>query len=147
MRIAALYGPLYDWTRGGLVGRLVHAAVTGTKPNLENIRWAIYAEDGADQCYVKDAARAIALLAVADKLHHQTYNVASGRPTTNRQVVDAIKRVIPQADIQLPTAPKQNPVPYQDITRLGEDTGYAPQFSTEEGIADYIGWIRAGNER
>lgn len=145
MRIAAVYGPLYDSTRGGLVGRLVHAAVNGTKPSLENIRWPIYAQDGADQCYVKDTARAIALLTVADKLHHQTYNVASGRPTTNHQVVDAIQQVIPEAEIELPRAPNPSPVPYQDITWLNEDTGFEPQFTTESGIADYIAWLRAGN--
>ncbi len=98
-------------------------------------------------CYVKDGARAIALLMVADKLHHQTYNVATGRPTTNQQVVDAIKNVIPQADIELSAAPNPGPVPYQDITRLRQDTGFEPQFTTESGIADYIAWLRAGNER
>ncbi len=147
MRIAAVYGPLYDSTRSGLVGRLVHAAVNGTKPSLENIRWPIYAEEGADQCYVKDVARAIALLTVADKLHHQTYNVASGRPTTNQEVVAAIKKVIPEANIELPRSPNPGTVPYQDITRLHQDTGFSPGFTTESGIADYIAWLRAGNAK
>ncbi len=147
MRIAAVYGPLYDSTRGSLVGRLVHAAVYGTQPSLENIRWSIYAEDGIDLCYVKDVARAVALLTVADKLHHQTYNVASGRPTTNQQVVDAIKQVIPEANFKLPASPHPSPVPYQDITWLRQDTGFEPQFDTASGIADYIAWLRAGNEQ
>ncbi len=147
MRIAAVYGPLYDSTRGGLVGRLVHAAVNGIKPSLEDIRWPVYAEAGIDQCYVKDVAQAIARLAIAGQLHHQTYNVGSGRPTTNQQVVDAIKKVIPEVDFRLPTSPNPGPVPYQDITWLREDTGFEPQFTTESGIADYIAWLRAGNER
>ncbi len=124
LRIAAMYGPLYDPTRSSLAGRLVHAAVNGTKPNLDIWFGSIHAEDGADMCYVKDGARAIALLMVADKLHHQTYNVATGRPTTNQQVVDAIKNVIPQADIELSAAPNpghirisHGSVKIQDLSR------------------------------
>ncbi len=77
-------------------------------PNLKNEKasqgdfyfWfgSPYAEDGADLCYVKDGARAIALLMLSDRLHHQTYNVATGRPTTNQEVVEAIKSIIPEAD-------------------------------------------------
>lgn len=147
IRIAGIYGPLYDATRGGLAGRLVHAALNGTKPSLEHWLGSVHAEDGMDLCYVKDGARAIALLQVADKLHYRTYNVASGRPTTNQQVIDAIKRVIPEADLHLPSTGKSNPVPYQDITRLHDDTGFEPRFSIESGIADYIAWLRAGNEQ
>ncbi len=147
LRIAAMYGPLYDPTRSSLAGRLVHAAVNGSQPNLDTWFGSNYAEDGADMCYVKDGARAIALLMVADKLHYQTYNVATGRPTTIQQIVDAIKKVIPEVNFELPSLPNPVPVPYQDITRLRQDTGFEPQFTTESGIADYIAWLRAGNER
>ncbi len=83
MRFGAMYGPNYDATRGGLAGRLVYAAVSGAKLGLEGLRGSVYAEDGGDQCYIKDAARAVALLQSADKLSHRVYNVAAGRPTTN----------------------------------------------------------------
>lgn len=150
LRIAAMYGPQYDYTRGGLAGRLVHAALSGTRPSLEGIRGSVYAEDGADMCYVKDGARAIALLQVADKLNHHVYNVASGYPTKNQDIINAIKKVIPETNIELPAGHMPGcleTVPYQDITWLREDTGYEPQFSTEAGVADYIAWLRAGNER
>jgi UDP-glucose 4-epimerase len=34
-----------------------------------------------------------------------------------------------------------------DITRLRRDTGYKPAWDTERAAADYIAWLRAGNER
>jgi nucleoside-diphosphate-sugar epimerase len=37
-------------------------------------------------------------------------------------------------------------LPYQDITWLAQDTGYQPQYTTEQAIGDYIGWLRAGDE-
>ncbi len=150
MRLAAIYGPNYDATRGSLVARLVHAAVKGEKPSLEGLRGSIYAADGGDQCYVKDTARAIALLQTADKLNHQVYNISSGRPTTNQAVVDAIKKVFPDFRVELPrghapSGPKG--LWYYDTTRLCKDTGFEPKFDIEAGLADYIAWLQTGNER
>ena len=55
-------------------------------------------------CYTKDCGRAIALLQLADQLSHRTYNVASGRATTNIEVIAAtvIKKVVPDAQNELP---------------------------------------------
>lgn len=145
-RIGAIWGP-----RGHAVDRffaapqLVHAAVRGTAPELspEHTR---YAEDAIDLCYAKDCGRAIAMLALANRLDHRTYNVASGRATSNAEVVAAIRKVVPDAAVELPTGGTARPT-YLDITRLRQDTGYRPAYDTERAVADYIAWLRAGNER
>ena len=108
-----------------------------------------YADDGADLCYVKDCARGIALLLLADRLNHRTYNVADGRATKNSEIVAAIKAVLPGAQIDLP--PGRDPDgpgrdSYLDITRIRQDTGYQPEYSTQRGIAEYITWLQAGHE-
>ncbi len=151
MRFTAMYGPNYDATRSSLIGRLVHAAVKGEKPSLEGMRFmSVHAADGGDQCYIKDAARGIALIQTADKLNHQVYNISSGHPVTNQAIVDAVKKVVPDFDIELPAghmpgAP--DALWYYDIARIREDTGFEPQFNIEAGVADYIAWLRAGNEQ
>ncbi|GAA3985894.1 NAD(P)-dependent oxidoreductase [Actinomadura viridis] len=124
---------------------LVHAAVNGTEPDLSTLFGPAYAEDSIDLCYVKDTARAIALLQLADRLDHRTYNVGAGRATTNAEIIAAIKRVVPDARIELPTGGtgRQD---HLDITRLQQDTGYKPEYDTERSVADYIAWLRAGNE-
>jgi len=151
MRLAGMYGPNYDATRSSLAGRLVHAAVNGSQPNLDGMRFgSAYEQDGGDLCYVKDAARAIALLQTTTTLKRPVYNIGSGRCTTNQQIVEAIQQVVPSFTVQLPSRPlADEPAPewYFDITALREDTGFAPQFDLEAGIADYVAWLRAGNER
>lgn len=125
---------------------LVHAAVRGTEPDLSTIQGPPpRAEDSLDLCYVKDTGRAIALLQLAERLGHRTYNVASGRATTNAEIIAAIGRSVPGARVDLPTGgdPRQN---YLDITRLQEDTGFKPEYDTERAVADYVDWLRAGNE-
>jgi UDP-glucose 4-epimerase len=145
-RISGTWGPL-----GHLPDRffpapdLVHAAVRGREPDLSGLRTPPYAEDSLDLCYVKDTARAITLLQLAGKLSHSTYNVASSRATTNAEVIAAIKKVIPAAQIDLPTG-GTGVQSYLDITRIQQDTGYRPAYDIERAAADYIAWLRAGNE-
>jgi UDP-glucose 4-epimerase len=38
-------------------------------------------------------------------------------------------------------------ITYWDIRWLRQDTGFEPAYSIESGIADYIAWLWAGNER
>jgi UDP-glucose 4-epimerase len=68
---------------------------------------------------------------------------------TNQDLVAAIKEVIPEAVIELSSVDKEAEpaaIPYQDITRLVQDTGYRPQFTTTQAIADYTAWLRASNQ-
>ena len=146
-RIGGVYGPHYH-TMSNLASRLVHAAVNGRAPDLTSARGAFYADMGADWCYVKDCGRALALMAMADHLEHKAFNVASGHPTTYSDFAAAVRRVIPDAQVELPTRPpaeQLKSVPYADISRLTEAVGHVPQYSTEDGIADYIDWVRAGH--
>jgi UDP-glucose 4-epimerase len=150
-RISAGWGPLGRPVSPFFAApQLVHAAVRGTAPDLSTLYSPGYADDGIDMCYVKDCGRAIALLQLTDRLSHRTYNVASGRPTTNGELAAAIKKIIPGARIELPAGRAPNGPGddvYLDITRINQDTGYRPAYDTERAVADYIGWLRAGNER
>jgi len=82
--------------------RLLSAAVWGEDPDLTPPRPPAYAEDGGDLCYVKDCGRAIALLMLAERLNHGTYNISTGRLVRNSEVVAAINAVVPGANITLP---------------------------------------------
>lgn len=146
-RISAIWGPLGRAASPFFAApQLVHAAARGTGLDLSPLHSPVYAEDSIDMCYVKDCGRAIALLQLADQLSHRTYNIASGRATTNAQVIAAIKKVVPNAQVELPTggSGQQN---YLDITRIQRDTGYQPTYDTERAVTDYIAWLHAGNER
>jgi UDP-glucose 4-epimerase len=127
---------------------LVHAAVGGHAATAGRAA-AIYAEDGIDQCYVKDCGRAIAMVQTAPQLRHTIYNVGSGRVTTNAEVVAAICSVVPGFAVELVDGrnPGGSPTGSVDITRLCKDTGYQPRYNTGRAVADYIGWLRAGHGR
>jgi UDP-glucose 4-epimerase len=144
LRIGAVWGPLgRPASMFFAAPQLVHAAATGTAPELPG---PLYADDGGDLIYVKDCGRAVALLQVAQRLSHRTYNVASGRVTTNRELISALPgSPIEPAAGRNPDGPAHDV--HLDITRLVQDTGYRPAYDTGRGVADYLAWLRAGNAR
>jgi len=125
------------------LSRLLSAAVWGEDPDLTPPRPPAYAEDGGDLCYVKDCGRAIALLMLAERLNHGTYNVSTGRRVRNSEVVAAINAAVPAAKITLPRGrnPGRPPDNYLDTTRLRQDTGFRPEYDVERAVPDYVGWL------
>jgi UDP-glucose 4-epimerase len=147
LRISGTWGPLgHNPDPFFPAPQLIHAAADNRTPDLSGVGGRRHAEDSLDLCYVKDTGRAIALLALAEHLNHRTYNVASGHATTNAEVAAAIRHAVPDAGVDLSSGGDARQA-WLDITRLRADTGYEPVWDTERAAADYIAWLRAGNER
>jgi UDP-glucose 4-epimerase len=147
LRISGTWGPLgHNPDPFFPAPQLIHAAAHHRAPDLSGVGGRMHTEDSLDLCYVKDTARAIAQLQLADHLNHRTYNVASGHATTNADVAAAIRQVVPDAQVDLPSGGETRQA-WLDITRLRQDTGYEPAWDTKRAAADYIAWLQAGNER
>ncbi|MGC8461419.1 MAG: NAD-dependent epimerase/dehydratase family protein [Candidatus Dormibacteria bacterium] len=146
--------PSFIWGPGGrssspfsALPALVHAAML---PDARATDFThVFAEDGGDLCYVKDCAKAIALLHMAPTLGHSTYNIGSGRTFTNADVVASIRRIVPRFDATLSAGCSTQKVlvdAFMDLGRLQEDTGYRAEYGLDKGISDYLGWLLAGHE-
>ncbi|MFI5589340.1 NAD-dependent epimerase/dehydratase family protein [Amycolatopsis sp. NPDC051758] len=136
LRIGTIWGPVIDPESPFFpIPRYISAVLRGEEPK------PLYADDGGDCCYAPDAGRAISLLMTTETLRHNTYNVSSGRPFTFREFADALRLdALPGRQ----GGPGEDP--YLDITRLVEDTGFAPAFDVAAAVADYLAW-RAENAR
>ncbi len=152
-RIGAIWGPLGRPAAPFFpTSQLVHAAAAGRELDLSTVDGGRmpYADDGLDLMYVRECGRALAMLQLAGQLSHRVYNVASGRITTNREVIEAITAVAPEARFDLPDGKdpqRGRSDSWLDTTRLRQDTGFELEYDTERAVADYIGWLRAGNDR
>jgi nucleoside-diphosphate-sugar epimerase len=143
LRIGTIWGPLVDpESPFFFIPPYVNAVLRGEEPR------PLYADDGGDCCYAPDAGRAIALLMTARTLRHDTYNVSSGRPFTNREFANALRAITPGVRLDLLPGRQGGPGddPYLDITRLSHDTGFAPAFDVAKAVTDYAAW-RADNPR
>ena len=149
MRLAA-WGPLFHHPPSpmNVPVQMLRAALRGDALDYRTPPSRAFAEDGADIAYVKDCGRAIALLVLADKLRHSIYNIGAGTVMKNGALADAIRRLLPSARLDLPEGfdpegPRR--VFELDTTRLHEDTGFEPRYNLDAAVADYAGWLRAGN--
>jgi nucleoside-diphosphate-sugar epimerase len=143
LRIGTIWGPLVDPESPFFhMPPYISAVLRGEPPP------ALHADDGGDCCYAPDAGRAIALVTTTETLRHDTYNVSSGRRFINREFADALQAIIPGLRLALEPGRQNGPGedPYLDITRLAQDTGFAPAFDVAAAVADYVAW-RADNAR
>jgi len=144
LRIGNIYGPLYD-RENRINTRMIKAAMTGAPASWEGVLGgAPYAEDQDDAMYVKDGARAIAMLTMGRNLPSPAYNISSGQPVTHQELANAIKRVYPDAQIEL--QPGKNPrgrsYVSMDIGQIKQDLGWTPEYDINRGIAEWIEWLK-----
>src|SRR5207249_2617585 len=97
LRIGGIYGPLY-YSMHNPVSRICHAAARNAEPDFaDRPDGKIFEDDQADWTYVKDVARGIQMVHMAERLNHRVYNVASGRASSNKDVVEAARKAAPGA--------------------------------------------------
>lgn len=154
-RISGFFGPLYHATAvtPSLANRMCQAAVRGTPVDYSSDGSGFkeygkgttpFEDDGIDICYVKDGARAIQMLQMAETLEHQIYNIGGGKTTTNLELARAVLAKVPEANIPLRPGkgPRWKQDAYMDISRIKEELGFQHEYSLEEGVADYIDWLQ-----
>lgn len=101
----------------------------------------------ANFTYVKDVARGLVLAYRAPSLPHTLYNLSNGEHYSTRQIVDAIRRAVPEADLSV--GPGMEPwIDFTvlrgsfDISRAREDLGFDVRYPLDAAMADYAVWLR-----
>lgn len=147
VRMSRAYGPLYQGIRN-LAGLIVEQATKGAPVKLQNQD----PNEAHDIVYAKDAARGVMLLLKSAALHHRIYNLGSGRLTSLGEFAEAIKKVLPEAEIHLgdgpdPLVSTKTPMDIHacvDISRIREETGFIPEFDPYRAVEHYVAWARHG---
>ena len=144
LRIGSIYGPLY-YSMHNPISRMCHGAARDAEADFsDRPDGKIFEDDQADWTYVKDVARGIQQVHMADKLNHRVYNIASGRATSNRDAFQAVLKAVPGArcsSFKPGKTPGGSTNPATDLGRAAE-VGYRAEHSIESGIAAYIDWLK-----
>ena len=94
--------------------------------------------------YAKDAARAIVAAVERSGLTgFAIVNVGTGRLSGPEDIVAAIRAVIPGAEFVAGGEPSRERTQPFDLARAKSVLGWAPAFTLESGIADYLAEVRA----
>ena len=144
MRFAAIYGLGKGAERHGshnmIWGELIRSAIAG-RP--------IVIPQGGDQrldlTYARDVAQSVVKACTVDSFEGHVFHIGSGRTYTLNDFADAIRAVIPgaQVDIRPGLDPRgMGPLAYYalDITRARRELGYEPQYPPEAAIRDWLEW-------
>lgn len=136
-RILSVYGP-YDGSMT-MVTSTIRKLLSGEIPKFTA------AEQTWDYIYGKDAARA--LLALAERgQDKEVYCIGNGRSRMLKDYINIIRDTVDKnAQLMIgavPYAPNQVMKLEVDISKLTEHTGFSPEYSFEDGIAETVEWIR-----
>ena len=140
-RILSIYGP-YDG-ENTMIMSTIRTLLKKDKPSTTK------GEQQWDYLYAKDAGLAMYLLGEKG-ISGKTYCIGSGRTRQLKEYITAIRDYIehiydenlPIGIGERPYADKQVMYLCADITDLERDTGFAPRYEFEDGIAETIEWVK-----
>ncbi len=97
-----------------------------------------------DYLHIQDVADGmVALFACAGR---GAYNIASGRPTSIREIVESLGRITGRPDLlqigALPARANDAPLVLGDGRHLLDDAGWKPKIGLQEGLAQTVDWWR-----
>ena len=144
MRFAAIYGIGKGAERHGshnmIWGELIRSAIAG-RP--------IVIPQGGDQrldlTYARDVAQSVVKGCLVGSFEGHVFHIGSGRTYTLNDFADAIRKVIPGAQVEVGPGldPRgMGPLAYYslDISRARRELGYEPQYPPEAAIRDWLEW-------
>ena len=145
LRFFTIYG---SWGRPDMaIFLFTKAIVDGTPIKLFN-----HGRMRRDFTHVDDAARAVVrLVDLAPRdggegpgAPARIYNVGNNHPEELLHVVEILERELGRAAVKemLPMQPGDVTETFADVAELMRDTGFKPQTSIEDGLADFVAWYR-----
>lgn len=137
VRPTVAYGPYRETGGSAFLVDLIE------KPALGEPFAVDYGDQVIDWQYVEDVAQSLRLAAFAPEadLSRRVYNVR-GENATIREAAETVRRVIPDADIEVTDAGDLPWTQTLDDTAAREDLGYEPDFDLEAGIREYANVLR-----
>ncbi len=97
-----------------------------------------------DYTDVRDVVRAYRLLATADKLNYDLYNICSGESHSGQEILDILTELMGVHDLEVMldesrVRPNDPADVRGDSSRIQADTGWAPVISLEQTLRDTLG--------
>ena len=138
LRITSPYGP-------GMSSDVVLARFVNRALRSEDIQWMGTGSRAQNFVHVSDVVNS-ALLA-AETEHPGIYNIGGAETTSMQKLAQLVVRLVPDGRSRASSAGIPDPEDglrwEVDISRAASGLRYRPQVSLEQGLADYIGWMRS----
>ncbi len=131
LRFTTIYGLGKTGGATGICSVLIEKAAFGQPVKVDA------ADAATDWLYIKDAINALLLSLRVENPKQRIYNIG-GETKSVRQVVDVVRKMLPDANILLESKRVFPWPPAYDWTKAQEELGYQPLFDIERGVRDFI---------
>ncbi len=145
-RLAAIVGPARNAASGSATmytSLIIERAALGQPYEID-----VDPEAGTPVCYAKDAARALATLALAPQAPRRIYHISTGLVTA-RQLIEIVRQRVPDAQLTFRPDPQLAPVSrisrdwQLSIEAAERDLGWRPAYTIESMVDDLIATVRS----
>jgi dTDP-glucose 4,6-dehydratase len=138
-RLTVIYGPCPDYNMGSKtwIHHIVQGAAQDRRIHLKEIP-----RKRLCWMYARDAANALLTAALLEKpFPSDVYNVSAGVLYGMEEIVQGLKKAIPDLDVNIGEIQDVGWKYPLDITKMREEVGFNPSISMDEALADYVHWI------
>lgn len=136
LRIGFVYGP-GRWHACPIKDILTEALSKGY------VKWEQGLDTILDFIYIDDCVKAIADIAFAKSYPHLEYNIGGGERVPYTRVVERVRQLFPGMSIEVgPGQMGYAPMGNLSIKRAKDDFGWYPRVTMEQGIGQYLEWLR-----
>jgi UDP-glucose 4-epimerase len=138
IRPSAVYGPTDVNRRVSQI--FVENALTGKPLILHG-----GGKDKVDFTYVTDAAHGFVLAALSPNAKNEVFNITAGKGRSAKEFAQILNKLLPgRVKTEIKLADQKRPVRGSlDITKAKKLLGYKPKYQLEEGLKEYIEYIKS----
>lgn len=136
LRVGFVYGP-------GRVNECPVNMILSTLLKEGKVDWDHGSEQMLDFIYIEDCVEAIAKISLADHNPHAEYNIGGGEVIPYTRIIDKARKLFPTAPIHVgPGDMGYDNLGALSVQRAFEDFGWKPRFSIEQGMEQYMNWLK-----
>lgn len=109
----------------------------------QKVDWDHGSDQMLDFIYIEDCVEAIAKISLADHNPHAEYNIGGGEVIPYTRIIDKARKLFPTAPIHVgPGDLGYDNLGALSVQRAFEDFGWKPRFSIEQGMEQYMNWLK-----
>lgn len=140
VRPSAVYGPTNN--NRSVLQIFVENAIMGQPVSVTNPETTYL-----DFTYVKDLAQGLALVALSEAATNEEFNLTRGEGRSLSEAVAILRRYVPSVEVHVKTEEKGfRPLRGAlDVSKAQRLVGYAPRYVLEDGLAEYVAFVREHN--
>ncbi len=138
LRLFNVYGPRQN---AGEYGGVISKSIERLREGL----WPVIYGDGEqfrDFIHIRDVADAFLKVIRGEKFAGEVYNIGSGKATKVNELIRLLLRLLRKEDVEpahLDAVPGEIRSSLADISKAGQQLGFAPRLHLEEGLSLLLG--------